>query len=49
MAFHLAPAPINLALAVAVWRSAGTYEGPRQWVEAARVSAIGWTGLLMLL
>ena len=49
VAAHLVPAPVNVALAIAVWRSAGRYEGPRRWAEGARVSAVGWAGLLMLL
>lgn len=49
VALHLVPAPANVALVVAVWRSADAYEGPRHWAEGARVSAIGWVGLLMLI
>lgn len=49
VAAHLAPAPANVALAVAVWRSAARYEGPRHWAEGARVSAVAWAGLLMLI
>lgn len=48
LAFHLAPAPLNVALAVAVWRSARGYEGPAFWADGARVSAIGWAAFLML-
>ena len=48
VALHLVPAPANVALAIAVWRSARHYDGPRHWAEGAQVSAIGWAGLLML-
>ena len=49
VAFHLAPTPVNVGLAVAVWRSAGAYEGPQHWADAARAGAVAWAGLLMLL
>lgn len=49
VAVHLAPAPLNVALAVAVWRSAARYDGPRAWAEAARAAAVAWAALLMLI
>lgn len=49
VALHLLPVPANVALAVAVWRSATAYEGSTFWADGARVSAIGWAGLLMLI
>lgn len=49
VAVHLLPAPVNAVLAVGVWRSAARYEGPHHWAEGARVSAVAWAGLLMLI
>ena len=36
----LLPIPYNLLIIVAVWRSAGRYEGPRQWVDWARFATV---------
>ena len=36
------PIPYNLLALVAVWRSAGTYEGPRLWADLARVLSLVW-------
>ena len=46
---HLLPVPYNVAVGVGVWRSAGSYEGPPFWADLARVAAIAWAALLMLL
>lgn len=49
LAVHLVPAPYNVAVAIAVWRSAGRYEGPQFWADMARTGAIAWAICLMLL
>lgn len=36
----LLPVPYNLMIIVAVWRSAGQYEGPRQWVDWSRFATL---------
>lgn len=39
MAFTL-PKPYNIFVAVAVWRSAGRYEGPETHAELARIVTV---------
>ncbi|MDD9902829.1 MAG: hypothetical protein OXT06_04620 [Rhodospirillaceae bacterium] len=36
----LLPIPYNLLIIVAVWRSAGRYDGPRQWVDWSRFATV---------
>lgn len=49
LAIHLAPAPYNVAVAIAVWRSAAAYEGPPGNAAAARVAVLAWAAFLMLI
>lgn len=49
LALHFAPVPCNIALVVAVWRSAARYAGPRRRAEAARMAVVAWAALLTLL
>lgn len=44
-AFFL-PIPYNVLIIVAVWRSAGRYEGPRKWVDWARFATVLWMVVL---
>ena len=41
--------PYNLLAAVAVWRSAGRYQGPRVWPVLARALALPFLAVLSLL
>jgi hypothetical protein len=43
------PIPYNLLVLVAVWRSAGTYHGPRIWADLARVAILVWAVAAVLL
>ena len=43
---NLLPVPYNIFMVVAVWRSAGAYEGPGQWAGWARIGVIVWMALL---
>ncbi len=45
LAFAL-PIPYNVLVAVAVWRSAGCYPGPKKWAEWARVGTVIWMVVL---
>jgi hypothetical protein len=45
LAFAL-PIPYNVLVTVAVWRSAGRYEGPKKWAEWARVGILVWLVVL---
>jgi hypothetical protein len=45
-AAFLLPIPYNLFMIVAVWRSAGRYEGPRKWVDWARFASVLWMVVL---
>ncbi len=38
----LLPLPYNFLVAVAVWRSAGRYKGPRKWADLAKAGTILW-------
>jgi len=38
----LLPIPYNLLVVVAVWRSAGRYQGPRKWADLARFGTVIW-------
>jgi hypothetical protein len=49
LAVHLAPAPYNLAVVVAIWRSAAAYDGPPGNAAAARVAVVVWAAFLMLI
>ena len=42
------PIPYNVLVLVAVWRSAGRYEGPQRWMDWARVGIIFWMPLLTI-
>lgn len=44
----LLPAPYNLLVLVAVWRSAGRYQGPRLWADLARPVVVLWIVLVTL-
>ena len=48
VAFGL-PIPYNLLVLVAVWRSAGAYQGPRLWADLARVAIVIWAAAAVLL
>ena len=39
---HFAPIPYNIFCLVAVWRSAGRYQGPPHWAQLARVFIAFW-------
>lgn len=41
LAFAL-PVPYNILVAVAVWRSAARYRGPKRWAELARLGIVIW-------
>lgn len=41
LAFAL-PIPYNFVMAVAVWRSADQYSGPKTWAELARIGIVIW-------
>jgi hypothetical protein len=43
---HLLPTPFNLLVIVAVWRSAGHYEGERKYADLARIVTLA--GMLIL-
>ena len=43
---YFLPVPYNLFMIVAVWRSAGRYQGPKQWAELARIGTV--IGMLIL-
>ena len=43
------PIPYNLLVLVAVWRSAGAYQGPRLWADLARVAIVVWAAAAVLL
>lgn len=43
---YLLPLPYNLAVAVAVWRSAERYNGPRAHGDMAKLAVIAWMVLL---
>ena len=44
-AVYFLPTPYNLFMVVAVWRSAGRYEGPDHWADLARIAAVVWAVL----
>ena len=43
------PIPYNLLMLVAVWRSAGAYQGSRLWADLARVAIVIWAAAAVLL
>lgn len=45
-AAFILPIPYNILIVVAVWRSAGRYEGPRKWVDWARFATVLWMVVL---
>jgi hypothetical protein len=45
-AVFLLPIPYNILIIVAVWRSAGRYTGPPQWVDWARFGTVLWMVVL---
>ncbi len=49
LAIHQLPLPYNIAIGVGVWRSAGQYEGPRLWADAARIGAVALAAGLTLI
>lgn len=42
------PAPYNLLMIVAVWRSATRYEGPQHWSVLARALILVWAAVVTL-
>ena len=42
IASFLLPIPYNIFVIVAVWRSAGRYSGPAEWVDWARFGTVLW-------
>ena len=48
VAFAL-PIPYNLLVLVAVWRSAGAYQGLRLWADLARAAIVIWAAAAVLL
>lgn len=44
----LLPAPYIFVAVVGVWRSADAYSGPRHWATLARVIAVLWGALMVL-
>lgn len=40
------PIPYNVLMIVAVWHSAGHYDGPRQWVDWSRFATVLWMMVL---
>jgi len=40
------PVPFNLFVAVAVWRSADRYQGPKKWADLGRAVTIVWMFVL---
>jgi hypothetical protein len=46
--FYLLPAPYNLFMVIAVWRSAARYEGPQHWAVLARGLVIIWAVIATL-
>ena len=47
LAFAL-PIPYNFVVAVAVWRSADRYSGPKTWADLASVGTVIWMVVLTL-
>ena len=43
------PIPYNLLVLVAVWRSAGAYQGLGVWADLARVAIVVWAAAAVLL
>ena len=43
---YILPLPVNLFILVAVWRSAGRYDGPAKWATWARLGTLAWVMLL---
>jgi hypothetical protein len=43
------PIPYNLLVLVAVWRSAGAYQGLSIWADFARGAIVVWTAVAILL
>lgn len=43
------PIPYNLLVLVAVWRSAGAYQGLRIWADLARGAILAWAAAAILL
>ena len=46
VAAFLLPIPYNILMIVAVWRSAGRYQGPRRWVDWSRFATVLWMVVL---
>ena len=46
--FYFLPAPYNLLMIVAVWRSAARYRGPAHWATLARALIIVWAAVATL-
>jgi hypothetical protein len=44
----LLPIPYIVVAVVGVWRSAAAYTGPPHWARLARVAAVLWGGLMVL-
>ncbi len=48
LAVFLLPAPYNLLMVIAVWRSAARYEGPAYWAVLARSFILVWATIVTL-
>lgn len=42
MGIYFLPLPYNILVLVAVWRSAGRYQGPKKWADLARLTIVVW-------
>jgi hypothetical protein len=49
IAAFVLPVPYNLLVLVAVWRSAGAYQGSRIWADLARMGVVIWAVMASLL
>lgn len=48
LAVYFLPLPYNVLMVVAVWRSAGRFQGPQRWADVARVAVIAWVVTLTI-
>jgi hypothetical protein len=48
LAIYLCNAPYTVFIALAVWRTAGTYTGPEHWVGAARMTILIWAVVMLV-
>jgi len=45
----LLPVPYTVVAVVGVWRSADAYRGPPHWARLARIAALAWGGLMVVI